>query len=483
MSFSFSSEVNPQKMFAVSFSELENRLEPEYYTPDLRSLEDLVRKHSDHKLRHYIQGISSGATPSTTQPKKYYTDKENGYPFLRVQNLQINGKLNFNNLKYINEKTHNGKLHRSQVEEGDLLIKITGVGRMAIASVAPEGFVGNTNQHMVVVKTESKEISEYLANYLNLDLVETLASRRATGATRPALDYQALKSIPIIEGLDFSIIEEAYQTKAQKEAEAEELLSSIDDYLLSELGIEVPEKDNSLHNRIFTTSFQNLAGERNDPYYFHPIFQTNVENIRECKYETQPFKNLIHFIESGSRPKGGVSNTKSGIWSIGGEHVGKECQVGIGTPKYISRAFHEKHLNTKTQLLDIILVKDGATTGKVGIITNPDLANQNINEHVFLVRPNNKLNPFYLTYYLHSSVGQKQIDREITGATVTGLTKQAIRNISIPLPPIEKQNEIANDIKQTRKKAKQSKKEAEQAVEGARRQVEEMILEEDSNAF
>ena len=80
-------------------------------------------------------------------------------------------------------------LKRSQVSEGDLLIKITGVGRMAIASVAPKNFVGNTNQHMVVVKTGNVAISKYLAHYLNLDIIEKIASRHSTGGTRPALDY------------------------------------------------------------------------------------------------------------------------------------------------------------------------------------------------------------------------------------------------------------------------------------------------------
>ena len=69
---------------------------------------------------------------------------------------------------------------------------------------------------MVVIKTNSLEESTYLANYLNLDIIERLASRRATGGTRPALDYQALKSIPIIENIDFSILNHAYTLKLQK---------------------------------------------------------------------------------------------------------------------------------------------------------------------------------------------------------------------------------------------------------------------------
>jgi restriction endonuclease S subunit len=48
-----------------------------------------------------------------------------------------------------------------------------------------------------------------------------------------------------------------------------------------------------------------------------------------------------------------------------------------------------------------------------------------------------------------------QIKREITGATVTGLTKDVVNDLKIPLPPLEKQNQIAEHIGQIRERAKQ----------------------------
>jgi len=192
-------KLNPNRVFILQKSELEKRLDPFYYVPELVELEKKVLAKQPKKLRDYVKGIASGATPKTAEVEKYYSDKENGKPFLRVQNLSPTGILEFDDCKYINEDTHNGMLKRSQVSEGDLLVKITGVGRMAVASVAPENFEGNINQHVCVIKTGNKEISETLAAYLNSDIGEKLASRRSTGGTRPALDYPALLSIPIIE--------------------------------------------------------------------------------------------------------------------------------------------------------------------------------------------------------------------------------------------------------------------------------------------
>jgi restriction endonuclease S subunit len=114
---------------------------------------------------------------------------------------------------------------------------------MAVASVAPKGFIGNINQHVCVIKTGDEEISKTLAAYLNSDIGEKLASRRNTGGTRPALDYPALLSIPIIH--DQRILQISNKVIAQKrynEGEAGRLLSQIDDYLMQELKISLPDK-------------------------------------------------------------------------------------------------------------------------------------------------------------------------------------------------------------------------------------------------
>ena len=210
--------LDSEKCFILKRSELEKRIDSFYYIPSIRKLEKEVLSQGAKPLRHFIKKVSSGATPKTVEKEKYYSDKESGIPFLRVQNLSPTGFLELDNCKYINHETHNNYLKRSQVKGGDLLIKITGVGRMAVSSIAPDEFKANTNQHMVVAKTDNKKTSEILASYLNTDIGEKLASRRATGGTRPALDYPALLSIPIIFNDDIqSIYDKAIKKKIFKE--------------------------------------------------------------------------------------------------------------------------------------------------------------------------------------------------------------------------------------------------------------------------
>ncbi len=141
-SYTISPTLNKDRVFILQKSELEKRFDPFFYVPELLELEKKVLAKKPEKLRDYVKGMASGATPKTTESEKYYAEKENGIPFLRVQNLSPTGILEFDDCKYINEETHNGMLKRSQVSAGDLLVKITGVGRMAVASVAPQGFEG-----------------------------------------------------------------------------------------------------------------------------------------------------------------------------------------------------------------------------------------------------------------------------------------------------------------------------------------------------
>src|SRR3990170_5180836 len=130
-SLTLSQSLNKNKVFILNRREIEKRFDPFYYVPSLVELERKVLAKHPKKLRDYVISLASGATPKRDEEEKYYSDADNGIPFLRVQNLSPTGVLEFEDCKYINKETHEGYLKRSQVSAGDLLVKITGVGRMA----------------------------------------------------------------------------------------------------------------------------------------------------------------------------------------------------------------------------------------------------------------------------------------------------------------------------------------------------------------
>ncbi|MDV2459570.1 hypothetical protein CMU96_17475 [Elizabethkingia anophelis] len=440
--------IDPDKIFLINRSDLEGKLEVSYHLPSIRALEDKVRKKSSKTLKDFIVKIASGATPSVLEEEKYYSNAEEGIPFLRVQNLQINGELNLEDVKFINKQTHENYLKRSQVKGGNLLVKITGVGRMAIASVAPDDFIGNTNQHMVVINTGSKETSEYLANYLNLDFVEKLATRRATGGTRPALDYAALKSIPIIEDIDISLLKKAELIKKDKELKAKSLLDSIDDYLLKELDITLPEKDNSLEARMFTTNFSEVVNDRFDPNYSN--INSNSFKYISSKYRTKTLRKLQYSTETGLP-------VRHDYRDFNGEYPYYGANGIIG------------YMNSYTYDGEYLIV------GQDGYIGNHYVVNGKFwpsNHNWVLKIKTNEINITYLKEYLDLC----DYDYLITGGVIPKITKSALLTILIPLPPLEKQNEIAEHIQNIRSKARNLQIEANEELEKAKQQIENIIL-------
>lgn len=460
--------IDNNKVFIVQRSEIEGRLEPEFYRPSIADLEKIIRGKSSHKLRDYALSVSGGATPKKTEGDKYYADKETGVPFLRVQNLNTDGTLSFDDCLYINKETHEGMLARSQVSEGDLLVKITGVGRMAIASVAPEGFIGNTNQHMVVVKTGNKEISKYLARYLNLDIIEKIASRHSTGGTRPALDYPSVKNLPIIEGIDFSPIDRAIEIKKQKESEAQQLLDSIDAYILNELGVTLPEIKTDLKSRMFLANRSELE-ERLDPTVYKDgtkLISSLFENVKLSHvafvnpggaYKGKPIGTSISFI-----PMEAIDEVYSGISSQGETTIAD------------SSGF------TKFKEGDLLWAKitPCMQNGKSAIARDLTNGLGCGSTEFFVLRPKDeRLSVEYLHVILHMKCVRETAMLYFGGsAGQQRVSSSFLENFNLPLPALAKQQEIANHINAIRQQAKQLQEEGKSILENAKKEVEQMII-------
>ncbi|KAF5048155.1 Type I restriction modification DNA specificity domain protein [anaerobic digester metagenome] len=472
MNFTLANSVNPNRVFLIRKSELEKRLDAEYYTPSLVALEKKVLAKNPKKLRDYVLGIASGATPKTTESELYYTDKENGKPFLRVQNLSPTGILEFEDCKYINIKTHNVMLKRSQVSEGDLLVKITGVGRMAVASVAPEGFEGNINQHICVIKTGSREVSEMLAAFLNSDIGEKLASRRSTGGTRPALDYPALLSIPILyDSRVLAISKKVIEEKKKNEAEAEKLLSGIDNYLLKELGITLPTPtENILKNRIFRTRIKTISGDRFDPYHHQQSFIDIIKAINESKYPTEIFKHLIIDLKNGVEIRNYVSD--GGVRYLRVTDLDK-TGLNHASPRYVS----EQEVPDRIKLNgNCILISRSGSLGLVSVV-EPEIENSILSSHIFKVELKiEKILPHFLEAYLRSVVGQSEIFRNNNGGVIPEINQEALKSILISVPPLNKQEEIIKHISEIRKQARQLKDKTKEALKKASEEIEEILI-------
>ncbi|MFQ6065862.1 MAG: N-6 DNA methylase [bacterium] len=126
---------------------------------------------------------------------------------------------------------------------------------------------------------------------------------------------------------------------------------------------------------------QDELQERLDPFYHKPEFK----DILHTSYNTARLLDILQIVESGSRPKGGVRTIESGIPSLGGEHLNSDGGFDFSNIRFVSEDYYKKQTKGKVTYNDILIVKDGATTGKVAIVReNFPYKDCLINEHLFL---------------------------------------------------------------------------------------------------
>ena len=151
-------------------------------------------------------------------------------------------------------------------------------------------------------------------------------------------------------------------------------------------------------------------------------------------------------LESGLRPKGGVGGILEGIPSLGGEHLTADGGFIFQKIKYIPEDFFEALNKGHIYPNDIIVVKDGATTGKTSFVGNNFPHKRAVvNEHLFIMRVDPKVAfPKFVFYYLFSSNGQKQMLSDFRGATVGGISRYFPQKVDVPIPSMPEQTQIAN---------------------------------------
>jgi len=464
--FKLSPNIDKNKIFLVNLSEIEGRLDPIFYSMNL-NFENFIKLKKIGK----VQG-------GKRLPKGYYySEVETDYIYLRVSDLSSESNINWNNVKYISKNVYE-LLKRYQVFEGDLVFSIAGtVGKIKMIKNLPKDKKVILTENAAKIKIKDHNyLTETLEIVLKSKILQTQIDLNYIQTTIPKIGLDRIENLFIpyfnlkTQQKIIDIYETAYKEKQQKEAKAERLLNSIDGYFLKELGITLPDRDNSLENRIFKVNFSEVTDNRWDNFYYQMHFKENINNIKNGKYKIKMLKFLIKYnLIKGKLPNNDEKKGENRVVQISSiDNYGNIDLKNLLTAKDIF--LKEQKLKTN----DILVVITGATIGKIGFwdyngayYLGGDLVKFQTKENV---------NPYYLFSLLRSKPYQIEIERSITGATNGHLSPTDIEQLPIILPPLEKQNEIAKHIKQIREQAKRLKAEAKEVLEQAKAEVEKIIL-------
>jgi type I restriction enzyme S subunit len=164
-------------------------------------------------------------------------------------------------------------------------------------------------------------------------------------------------------------------------------------------------------------------------------------------WEAMPLSELLETLESGSRPRGGVRGIALGIPSFGGEHLTDDGTVDFSSIKYVPPEFAKKMTKGRIKTNDILVVKDGATTGKTSFVGSDfPFSDAVVNEHVFICRPSKMVDPKYLYYFLASHEGQNRILENFKGSAQGGINQSFAPNTEVPVAPFDLQKKIVRKL-------------------------------------
>ena len=153
---------------------------------------------------------------------------------------------------------------------------------------------------------------------------------------------------------------------------------------------------------------------------------------------------ILDAMESGRREANDPESDEGMVLSIGGEHIGWHGEWLLDNPRYIARSLFDSMSTGVIRPNDILLVKDGATIGKVAIADWMPHCEAAVNEHVFLLRVAEENYARYYFYVIQSPAIQTQIRLDVRGAAQPGLTSEFRNNVVVPRPSKSQQKAIAH---------------------------------------
>jgi type I restriction enzyme, S subunit len=390
-------------------------------------------KHLVDKTKYYQIGDGDHGS---IKPEMYV---EEGIPYIRVQNLSWNGKINAKGLVYIPEQIHKSNL-KSQIIEGDLLIAKTGATIGKLGLVDKSIGISNTTSSVGKITIDNSKYSNlfYLFYFQSLPFQEQIWVSGIQKSAQPGFNIDDLVDfdtlVPTLSEQK-QIVEFLNRETSRIELEIER------NQKLIKL---VQEKRQILINDVVTKGIKPSVSMKD----------SGVKWIGEIPehWEIGILKNYSTHVTKGATPTTygfDWSDNEDDILFIRNECI-KENQFNLEGSLRISKKAHEFMKRSKVYPNDILI----SITGEIGkaCIFPEGLGESNINQHIARVSTiSKKIFPKYLVNLLNSNKFRTYFEIINQGLTHAHLNLEQVRNTRIIIPPLNEQEKIGKflDIKNT----------------------------------
>ncbi|MEU6544093.1 restriction endonuclease subunit S [Streptomyces sp. NPDC046859] len=176
------------------------------------------------------------------------------------------------------------------------------------------------------------------------------------------------------------------------------------------------------------------------------------DTFGEGGWPTEPLSRVVRegtivtygIVQAGNEYPGGVPYIRTGDIK-GGEII-------TGGLRRTSPLIAEKYARSRVRPGEIVM-SIRATVGTTALVPE-ELDGANLTQGTARISPGDRVSAEYLLAYLRSHEAQSWIQRQVKGATFREITLAKLRELVVPLPPIEQQQVFAEQVKHLRGLAK-----------------------------
>lgn len=326
----------------------------------------------------------------------------NGVPYITSKNIK-NGKVDFSNVNYINIEDYERISKNRPILIDDILISMIGtLGEVAVVKKSDGVFYG---QNMFLVRLNKDKIYQrYFINYFKSNIVKRQLMRKQNKST------QSYMKANHIESLKIPIPDIAEQKKIANKLDKVQEIINMRKRQIDEL--------DELIKFQFVEMFEN-------------------KNFKE-----EELISLCKFIDyRGKTP----TKCENGIPLITAKNV-KNNSFSFEPREYFLPELYESHMTRGIPRAGDVLFTTEAPLGNVCRI--PEIEEKfAVGQRIITMQVYEKITEIYLEHALQSDSFQKEMWRKSTGSTVKGIKSRLLGKITIPVPPIELQNQFAEFVK------------------------------------
>ncbi len=374
-----------------------------------------MEEWKEYKLKEICQKITDG---SHSSPKAQCE----GYPMFSVKDMLEYG-FDYSKCKYISlEDFLSLKQNDCIPQKGDILVAKDGSYLKQIfvcKETKDEGILSS-----IAIFRPNKLVDSYFLCYLlkSPEVFNYITNNCVSGSALPRIVLKDFKEVTL-------------KVPSRKTQEGiVSILKSLDDKI--ELNRRINDNLEQQAQALFKSWFVDF-----EPFRDGEFVDSELGMIPKC-LKIKKVSEINHILETGRRPKGGVSEINSGIPSVGAEHVKGIGKYDYSKTKYISEDYASSLKTGKVNGYELLIYKDG---GKPGFfIPNFSIFGEGypfekcyLNEHVFKLDFGKKGFNAFCYFYFQTDYVMNYLNAQGGKAAIPGINRQDIENILIFTPDNE----------------------------------------------